>query len=68
MLIGVLNIAVGIVFTCVGLHYNMYSIAQGSFWLGSVVRLGSHFDPFYVSKSCSAVHVKKYHSFYMFKI
>ncbi|KAF4102792.1 hypothetical protein G5714_015675 [Onychostoma macrolepis] len=36
MLIGVLNIAVGIVFTCVGLHYDMYSIAQGSFWLGSV--------------------------------
>uniref|UniRef100_A0A8C1WYT0 Transmembrane protein 176l.3a n=1 Tax=Cyprinus carpio TaxID=7962 RepID=A0A8C1WYT0_CYPCA len=36
MLIGVFNIAVGIVFTCVGLYYNMYRIAQGPFWLGSV--------------------------------
>ncbi|RXN34176.1 transmembrane protein 176A-like [Labeo rohita] len=36
MIIGVLNIAVGIVFTCLGAWYTMMRIANGPFWLGSV--------------------------------
>ncbi|KAK2903570.1 hypothetical protein Q8A67_008283 [Cirrhinus molitorella] len=36
MIIGVLNIVVGIVFTSLGAWYPMYRMAQGPFWLGSV--------------------------------
>ncbi|XP_067253127.1 transmembrane protein 176A-like [Chanodichthys erythropterus] len=36
MFIGILNIVVGIVFTCLGLYWNMYMMAMGPFWLGSV--------------------------------
>ncbi|XP_073703466.1 uncharacterized protein [Garra rufa] len=36
MIIGVLNIAVGIVFTCLGFYYNIFRIAFGPFWIGSV--------------------------------
>ncbi|XP_016137476.1 transmembrane protein 176A-like [Sinocyclocheilus grahami] len=36
MIIGVLNIAVGIVFTCLGSWFIMYRTAFGPFWIGSV--------------------------------
>uniref|UniRef100_A0A671L0R5 Uncharacterized protein n=1 Tax=Sinocyclocheilus anshuiensis TaxID=1608454 RepID=A0A671L0R5_9TELE len=40
MIIGVLNIGVGFVFTCLGSWFTMDRIAQAPFWLCSVVRLG----------------------------
>ncbi|RXN38421.1 transmembrane protein 176A-like [Labeo rohita] len=40
MIIGVLNIAVGIAFTCLSPWYTMDRIAQGPFWIGSVVITG----------------------------
>ncbi|XP_073703467.1 uncharacterized protein [Garra rufa] len=39
MCIGVLNIAVGILFTCARFYFSMYATAQGPFWLGSVLLL-----------------------------
>ncbi|XP_050987646.1 uncharacterized protein LOC127178672 [Labeo rohita] len=36
MVIGILNIAVGIAFTCLSSWYTMDRIAQGPFWIGSV--------------------------------
>ncbi|XP_048067520.1 uncharacterized protein LOC125280821 [Megalobrama amblycephala] len=36
MIVGILNIVVGIVFICLGLYWNMYRMAMGPFWLGSV--------------------------------
>ncbi|XP_056100588.1 transmembrane protein 176l.4 [Rhinichthys klamathensis goyatoka] len=36
MIVGVLNIVVGIIFVCLGLYWNMYMMAMGPFWLGSM--------------------------------
>lgn len=47
MIVGVFNIVVGIMFLCLDQYWNMYIIAMGPFWLGSMVRLGSHFVSFF---------------------
>ncbi|ROL41445.1 hypothetical protein DPX16_6843 [Anabarilius grahami] len=40
MIVGILNIVVGIMFTCLGLHWNTDIKTMGPFWLGSVLVTG----------------------------